>query len=111
MDGTWQVVKWIWVAVLFVWLAVQFWAWRRLKGDLKRRSMNVFWVVFALDMVFEWVRTVFESPEAVRMGMLAVGAAALVATILLVCMLLRPDRGKMADAQDDVAAIQSLKLN
>jgi hypothetical protein len=58
MDGTWQIVKWVWVAVCFVWLAVQVVALRRLKGDLKRRSMNVFWVVFVLMMVSDWTRDV-----------------------------------------------------
>ena len=112
MHDTWQIVKWIWVGVCFIWLGVQWLALRRLKGDLKRRSLNVLWVVFALDMAFEWIRTVFENLEAVKIGMLVVGGAAVVATILNVRMLLRPDSGKITGAQDDApGAIQSLKLN
>ena len=112
MDGTWHIVKWVWVAVCFIWLAVQVLALRRLKGDLKRRSMNVFWVVFVLMMVSDWIRDVFEIPNATRIGMLAVGAAAIVATILLVGMLRIPDAVKNADGPDvDVEGhIRSLKL-
>ncbi len=112
MHDTWQIVKWIWMGVCFIWLGVQWLAWRRLKGDLRRRSVNVLWVVLVLYLVWDWIRTVFENPEAVRIGMVVVGAAAIVATVLLVRMLLSPDRGKMTDTQDDAAeAIQSLKLN
>jgi hypothetical protein len=112
MDGTWLIVKWVWVAVCFVWLAVQAVALRRLKGDLKRRSMNVFWVVFVLMMVSDWIRDVFEIPKATRIGMLTVGVAAIVATILLVVMLRSPDATKNTDGPDvDVEGhIQSLKL-
>jgi len=112
MDGTWLIVKWVWVAVCFIWLAVQAVALRRLKGDLKRRSMSVFWVVFVLMIVSDWIRDVFEIPKATRIGMLAVGVAAIVATILLVVMLRSSDAVKNTDRPDvDVEGhIRSLKL-
>jgi len=116
MDGSqymvnWTTVKWIWVAVGFVWIGVQWLAWRRLKGDLKRRSIDVFWTVFIVYIVFDGMRTVWENPEATRIGMLVVGGAWIVATILLVRFLRSPDRAKMTDSQDDaLEAIQSLKL-
>ncbi len=111
VDGAWYIAKWVWVAILFVWLAVQLLAYRRLRGDLRRRSFTVFWVVFVLDMVFDWIRTVFENPQATRIAMLVVGAAAIIATILLARMLFSPDRGKLADTQVDAAeAIQSVEI-
>jgi len=112
MDGSWHIVKWIWVAACFIWLVVQVIALRRLKGDLKRRSNAISWVVPILLMVSDCIREVFENLEAARIGMAVVGAAAIVATILLVRMLFSPDRGKITDTQDDAPeAIQSLKLN
>ena len=112
MDA-WHVFKWVWVAVCFVWLAMQALALRRLKGDLKRRSMNVFWVVLVLMMVSDWVREVFENLEATRVGMLFVGVAALVAAVLLARMLLSPGEARITDGPDvDVEDhVQSLKLN
>src|SRR5580658_6139833 len=100
MDGAWQIVKWVWVAVCFIWLVVQVVALRRLKGDLKRRSMYVFWVVFVLIVVSDWIREVFEFAQATRIGMLVVGVAATVATILLVGMLRGPDAVQNVDGPD-----------
>ncbi len=109
----WQIVKWIWVGICFVWLAVQTLAIRRLKGDLKRRSMNVFWLMFVLMTVSDWIRDVFENRMATRIGMLIVGVAAIVAIILLVGILRDPDATKNIDGPDvDVEShIQSLKLS
>ena len=115
MDGSWHIVKWIWVAICFVWLAVQILAIRRLKGDPKRRSMDVFWAVFALMMVSDWIRDAFffENRVAARIGMLVVGCAAIVATGLLVRILCIPDARNNRDGPDvDIEGhIRSLKLN
>ena len=113
MDGSWHIIRWVWVGVCFAWLAVQALAIRRLKGDPKRRSMNIFWVVFALMMVSDWIRDVFENPVASRIGMLVVGIAAIVATCLLVRILRSPDARKSADEPDvDIEGhIRSLKLS
>jgi len=115
MEGSWHVIKWVWVAVCLIWMVVQIVALRRLKGDLKRRSMNVFWVVFVLMMISDWIRDVFffENPVAARIGMLVVGAAAIVATTLLIGILCSPDPGKTVSRLDVDAdgQIQSLKLS
>ena len=113
MGGSWHIVKWVWVAICFIWIVVQALALRRLGGDLKRRSLNIFWVVFVLMMVSDWIRNVFEIPKATRIGMLAVGAAALIATVLLVGILRKPNAGKDADKPDvDLEGhIRSLRLN
>ena len=112
MDGTWQIVKWVWVGVCLVWLAVQMLAIRRLKGDLKRRSMNVLWVVLVLMNVSDWIREVFENPTANRIGMLVVVAATIIAAILPLGVLRSPDARKDTDAPDVDAegGIQRLKL-
>jgi uncharacterized membrane protein len=110
MDGAWQTVKWVWVAVCFVWLIVQSLAFRRLKGDLKRRSTNVFWVVFILMMVSDFIRDVFENREASRIAMLSVGIAAIVATILLVRMFGQRPVGPTDDQARTEDYIQPLKL-
>jgi hypothetical protein len=112
MDGSWHIIKWICVTICFIWLAVQVVALRRLKGDPKRRSLNVFWVVFFLMVVSDWIRDVFENPEATRIGMVTVGAAAVVATVLLTRLLLSkaPNvaEGRNGDVED---SIQLLRLS
>jgi hypothetical protein len=108
MEGSWHVIKWIWVAICFIWIAVQVVALRRLTGDLKKISWNVFWVVFILMMVSDWIRDVFENLEATRVGMVVVGVAAVAATVVLSRLLL----SKIGDRSDkDVEeGVQSLKL-
>jgi len=110
MTGSWLIVKWIWVAICFIWLAVQVLALRRLKGDLKKRSSSIFWAMFALWMVSDCIRDVFffENAKAARVGMLVVGAAAIVATVLLAGMLC--NAGKSTPDVDVEGQIQSLKL-
>jgi Co/Zn/Cd efflux system component len=75
--------------------------------------MNVFWVVFALMMVSDWIREVFENPKASRIGMMVVGAAAMIATVLLVGILRDQDAGKDVDGLDEGVdrRIRSLKLS
>jgi len=75
--------------------------------------MNVFWVVFVMLMVSDWIRDVFENLQAARIGMLVVGLAAIAATIVLVVMLRDPDAGQKMDGPDVDAQghIRSLNLN
>ena len=111
MDGSWHVIKWIWVLICFVWLVVQVVAFRRLRGYLRRRSWNVFWVVFILMMVSDWIRDVFESPEATRIGMVTVGVAAVVAIAVVARLLSKAPNvadGRNGDVEERV---QSLKLS
>ena len=74
--------------------------------------MNAFWVVFALMMVSDWIRDVFDVPKATRIGMLAVGVSALVATVLLLRMLRNPDAGQNTDGPgaDVEGRVRSLKV-
>jgi hypothetical protein len=111
MDGSWHVIRWIWVAICFIWIVVQVVALRRLRGDLKRQSWNVFWVVFVLMMVSDWIRDAFENPMATRIGMLAVGVAAIAATVVLIRLLRTPGAGNIADEPDVDGHVKSLNLS
>jgi hypothetical protein len=48
----------------------------------------------------DWIREAFENVKATRIAMLAVGVAAIVATVVLVALLRIPGAGKVANGQD-----------
>jgi hypothetical protein len=91
LQDAWHIVKWIWAAVFFAYLTLQVIAVWRLKGDLKRRSTTVLTVMIILIGVSDAIRAVFffENRMADRIGMLTIGVAAIVATIVLARMFAR----------------------
>ncbi len=112
MDGSWHIIKWIWGTVCFIWIMVQVVALKRLKGDLKRRSLNVFWMVFVPLIVSDFIRDVFENPEATRVARLVVGVVAVVATVFLIRLLLsKADQSADAQEGNGAESIQPLKLS
>jgi len=91
VQDAWHIIKWIWVAVLSIYLVVQVFALRRLKGDQKRRSNTVLTVMLILMFGSDAIQDVFffENHIARQVGMLVVGVAAIVATVLVVRILVR----------------------
>ena len=82
-----HVVKWIWAAVIFAYLIVQLFAWRRLKGDKRRRSRTISRAMLILIAVEDTINSVlYRSRVGTYVGVLITGVAAIIATAVLVRM-------------------------
>jgi hypothetical protein len=113
MDSTWQIAKWIWVALCSAFFIVQVVALWRLKGEKRKRSGNVVWLVWLPLFVCGVIRDLFEWPLIRKVEIVVVGAAALVGTFILVRMLRDSSSAAIATGQDgdEDRQIQLLKLN
>ena len=87
MTNVWPVVKWEVLVVLAGYIVVQVLASRRLKGERRNQSHRVAMVILVCTMVQSWVHDVFENPNASAFAMLALGACASVATVVLTRMM------------------------
>jgi heme A synthase len=86
MDA-WHIFEWVWAAVLFTYLAAQVIAFRRLDGERKRISSKVLIAIVVLVTISNFVHAVFEIRAVSTVGMIVVGIAAVIATVVLVRML------------------------
>jgi hypothetical protein len=112
VQDAWHSIRWIWAAVWATYLVVQILAAWRLKGVQKKRSYAVATCMVVLSGLSDAIRGVFffENRQAHVVAMVAVGIAAVIATIVLVAMFAE-NPVEIADGQDVERKIQVLNLN
>ena len=108
--NTWHLIDWVCVTVVCTYLVAQLFAWRRLKGEQKRRSNNVSRVMLIViclsDTIPYWF--FYKSRVAYRAGGLVMGVAAIAAMVVLIRML--GESPVVADGQEAEPKLQSLNL-
>ena len=107
MEG--HIVKWIWAAVIFTYLLVQLFAWRRLKGDQRRRSKTILKAMLILVFVEDTIQFIVGNRVVSLVGALLTGGAAIVATVALARMFAESPV-VTEESQQDEHELQSLNL-
>ena len=113
MLEAWHIIKWVWAAVFLIYSVVQVLAFRRLKGNRKRRSGLVATIMVVLMGLEGAIRSIFffENRTAGRIGALVVGVAATIATIVLISMFGVSPAAEEESEDDARHRVQSLKLS
>ena len=109
---TWHVISWAWAVVVIVYCVLHIFADKRLYGQARRNSRNIFIAIVVLVAIRICIQRVFGVGLAYRLAVVFVGVAAGVAALVETRWL----SGQKLDDQtlDEHGAeeqIQSLKLN
>jgi len=112
VHNAWHILWAAWLAVSICYLVLYLVGSGRLRGQQKKRSGNIFWVIAALVAIRLLIRFALGDGLIYRLAALFVGIAAGTAALDLARMLItqRPD-DRTADAGGSEERIHSLRLN